>query len=88
MLGLSADTVEAQRRFVKNNAIPYRMLCDRKGDVIRAYGARGLFGFAKRISFLIYEEWRVVKLYTSVSPRGHAEEVLEDLRALSADRTP
>lgn len=88
MLGISADSVAAQRRFVEKNALPYRMLCDPEGGVVRAYGARGLFGFAKRMTFVIDPDGRVARVYTSVSPSRHAQEVLDDLRALSADRTP
>jgi len=58
------------------------MLCDESGSVVRAYGVRGLFGLAKRVSFLIDAEGVVRKVYTRVSPRGHAVEVLEDLRRL------
>jgi len=64
------------------------MLCDPGGEVIRAYGAGGLFGFAKRISFLIDADGRIARRYDSVSPGGHAAEVLEDLRSLTPGRTP
>jgi peroxiredoxin Q/BCP len=87
-MGISADRVAAQRRFSEKNALPYPVLADPSGEAIRAYGARGLFGFAKRMSFLIDADGRIAKVYRKVSPRGHAGEVLEDLRALSAGRTP
>lgn len=58
------------------------MLCDEPGAVVRAYGVRGLFGLARRVTFLIDAGGVVRKVYPRVSPRGHAEEVLRDLRRL------
>jgi peroxiredoxin Q/BCP len=59
------------------------MLCDPEGEVLRAYGVRGLTGFAKRVSFLLDAEGRVHKVYPKVSPSKHAAEVLEDLKDLA-----
>ena len=58
------------------------MLCDPDGGVLRAYGVRGITGHAKRVSFLIDGEGRVLKVYPKVSPSKHAAEVLADLEAL------
>jgi peroxiredoxin Q/BCP len=58
------------------------MLCDEDGSVVRAYGVRGVFGLAKRVSFLIDARGIVIKVYTKISPREHADEVLRDLSRL------
>ena len=60
--------------------LPYPMLCDEDGTVIRAFGVKGMLGFAKRVSFLIDPEGKVDKVYTKVSPDKHAAEVLDDLQ--------
>jgi peroxiredoxin Q/BCP len=62
------------------------MLCDEGGSVVRDYGVRGLFGLAKRVSFLINAEGVVHKVYDRVSPRDHADEVLRDLRRINGCR--
>lgn len=59
------------------------MLCDESGSVVRSYGVRGFFGLARRVSFLIDASGVVLKVYTRVSPKTHAGEVLEDLRRIS-----
>ena len=56
------------------------MLCDTSGAVVRDYGVRGLFGLARRVTFLIDAAGVIRKVYTRVSPRSHAAEVLRDLR--------
>jgi len=58
------------------------MLCDESGAVVRAYGVRGLFGLARRVTFLIDGAGVVRKVYAKVSPQDHAAEVLRDLRRL------
>jgi len=83
VVGISRDKLATQRRFVEGSCLPFPMLCDEDGSVVRAYGVRGLFGLARRISFLIDDEGVVRKVYTRVSPGKHAEEVLRDLRLLN-----
>ncbi len=84
MVGISADRVAAQRRFVEKNGLTFPMLCDPQGDVLRAYGVRGMLGFAKRASFLIGADGKIVKIYQKVSSSRHAVQVLEDLDNLRA----
>ena len=83
MVGISADKPKAQSRFAERLGLTYPMLCDPEGEVLRAYGVRGMTGFAKRVSFLIDGEGKVAKVYPKVSPAKHAAEVLEDLKSLA-----
>ena len=79
VVGISRDRLRAQRRFVEGSCLSFPMLCDESGSVVRDYGVRGLFGLARRISFLIDGDGIVRKVYTRVSPGKHAAEVLRDL---------
>ena len=81
MVGVSADSLKSQQRFSESSCLDYPMLADPGKEAIRAYGVKGLLGFAKRVSFLIDADGIVHKVYTKVSPGKHAREVLEDLRA-------
>ena len=85
VIGISRDKVSAQQRFAERNELDYLLLSDSDGEAVKAYGVRSLLGFANRVSFLIDGEGRIAQVYDKVSPRGHAEEVLADLRALVAD---
>ncbi len=82
MVGVSRDRPAAQQRFVEKQSLPFPMLCDVDGETIRAYGARGAFGLAKRVSFLVDGEGTILKVYPKVSPKTHAAQALDDLRAL------
>lgn len=85
-MGVSTDRSRAQQKFVDKLGIPYPMLCDVDGEVVRAYGVRGRLGFARRTTFLIDARGRIHKVYPKVSPSTHAAEVLEDLRELTGSQ--
>jgi peroxiredoxin Q/BCP len=84
VVGISADRPKAQSRFAERLELSYPMLCDPEGEVLRAYGVRGIAGYAKRVSFLLDAEGRIQKVYPKVSPSKHAAEVLEDLKELTS----
>ena len=83
LAGISKDKLPAQQAFARKQSLGYTLLADPSGRAIAAYGVGGAFGFAKRISFLVGADGRFLRTYTKVSPKGHADQVLEDLRALA-----
>ena len=87
MLGVSYDSPEKNRRFAERNALPFRLLSDRDHEVAKSVGAaRTLIPLAKRISYLVGADGKVLVAYPKVDPATHAQEVLEDYRALVAIR--
>jgi len=59
------------------------LLSDSDHDVAKAVGAsRTIMPFAKRISYLVGPDGKVLKAYPKVDPSTHAREVLADYRAL------
>ena len=83
ILGASFDDVGANRAFAEKFQFPFKLLCDTDKAIGQAYGALDPAqpGYAKRISYLIGPDRRVVKAYPSVKPAAHPEEVLADLKA-------
>ena len=79
---MSKDTVEAQKKFAKKNALTFELLADEDGEVIKRYGVDLAFGIAKRKSFLIDSKGKIAKVYESVSPAKHAGEVAADLASV------
>ena len=85
MLGVSYDTPEKNRKFAEKNALPFRLLSDRDHELAKSVGAaRALVPYAKRISYLVGPDGTVLAAYPDVKPSTHAEEVLEDYRAMIA----
>jgi peroxiredoxin Q/BCP len=61
------------------------LLSDSNHDVAKAVGAsRTIMPFAKRVSYLVAGDGKVLKAYPKVDPSTHAREVLADYKALIA----
>ncbi len=85
-MGCSADTVEAQANFRAKHKINFSLLSDLEFKAIEAYGARRMKSFLGksflgivRSTFLIGADGKILKIWESVSPEGHAGQVLEAL---------
>lgn len=83
--GVSVDNNESHEKFAKNHQLPFTLLADPDGKVAKQYGSlRNLliFKIAKRHSFIIDPQGRLVKIYRNVNPKAHVAEILEDLNVL------
>ncbi len=83
VLGVSKDTVDAQRKFAEKYRLRFRLLADADGAVIKAYGVDGLLGFAKRKTFLIDSKGKIARVLNDVNAAEHAAEVAKELEAVS-----
>jgi peroxiredoxin Q/BCP len=81
VLGVSFDPMEDNAAFAAKFDLPFVLLCDTERKVGLAYGAcdNPKAAYAERISYLIDEQGRVLRVYPQVDPRIHAAEVLADL---------
>ena len=83
VLGISKDTVAAQKKFADAQEVKYRLLADADAAVIESYGVGGLGGLAKRKSFIVDSKGKIAKVYDDVSPAKHPAEVNEALASVS-----
>jgi thioredoxin-dependent peroxiredoxin len=81
LLGASFDTVEDNAAFAQKLGLDFPLLCDTGRIVALAYGAcqNPKARYPERISVLIDEHGRVMRIYDSVDPRDHAARTLADL---------
>lgn len=85
VLGVSVDSVDSHKKFCAKEGLNFKLLADRDGSVSNAYGSLTDFGvvkFAARHTFLIDPSGKFAKVYTSVDPAHHSEEVLAELDQL------
>ena len=87
VLGISRDTVKAQKKFQLKYDLPYSLLADadqaicKRFEVIRdktMYG-KPVTGI-ERTTFVIGPDQRLLHVFAKVKPEGHAEEVLALLK--------
>lgn len=81
VLGVSADSKESHQQFAQKYTLNFPLLVDTDKQLVQAYGATGLL-FPKRVSFLIDPKGIIRKVYPSVDPQVHAQEVLLDVKNL------
>jgi peroxiredoxin Q/BCP len=87
IIGISTDSVESHKKFVEKMGIPYVLLSDPESEVSKKFGVWGKKQFMgkeymgiQRSTFLVDEKGKIFKVYPSVKPKGHAEEVLAALK--------
>jgi peroxiredoxin Q/BCP len=67
--------------FAKKFSYPFPLLCDTRREVGLAYGAcdDAKAAYARRITYLIDPDGRVLRAYGKVDAARHAQDVLADL---------
>ena len=85
VVGVSVDDVTSHLAFAKKYSLPFPLLADARGEVATRYGSiynLGLVKFARRNTFLIDPQGRVVKTYLSADTSKNSQEVIDDLQQL------
>lgn len=85
IVGVSTDTVEAQKKFKEENKFPFPLIADTEKKVIKAFGQSGLM-FADREAYLI-KGGKIIYKDTKVTTQ-QAENILNFLSRESATTPP
>jgi peroxiredoxin Q/BCP len=87
VLGVSKDSPKSHKKFIEKFNLPFPLLADIDGVVCEAYGVWRMKKFMgreymgiERMSFLIDEKGKLIKIYESVKPKEHTQEVEKDIR--------
>jgi peroxiredoxin Q/BCP len=79
VLGVSTDDQESHQEFSKKYKLPFPLLADTAGAVCKAYGADGgltRFYTAKRITYLIDGEGKILHRFDDVNTSDHTAQIL------------
>ncbi len=86
VLGVSADSVDSHKKFVKKFNLNFPLLSDETKTVLQAYGVwkeKSLYGRKfmgiERTTFIIDEQGKLDDIFQKVKVDGHLEEVLAEL---------
>jgi peroxiredoxin Q/BCP len=88
VIGISSDSVESHRAFLKRHDLPFTLLSDEEGNVRKLYGVPTTLGlFPGRVTYVIEEEGVVRHVFSSqLGVERHVAEAVEALRGY--DRIP
>ncbi len=83
VFGISKQDEKSHRAFIQNHKLPFDLLVD-DGSISKAYGIPEipLTGILMRRSALIDAQGKIARVYESVDPTTHVEEVIQDIKTL------
>jgi peroxiredoxin Q/BCP len=88
ILGISGDTAKAQKKFEEKYDLPYTLLADSDRKICDAFGVvkeKNMYGKKvkgiARTTFIIGPDGKIAHIFNNVKADGHAEQVLEYLKA-------
>lgn len=90
ILGISRDSVKAHQNFTEKQNLSINLISDKEEilckhfDVIKEKNMYGKLVMGIERSTFIFRNGKLIKEYRKVKAAGHAEQVLEDLKALQA----
>jgi peroxiredoxin Q/BCP len=85
VLGVSVDSVKSHQAFCAKDGLHFKLLADTNKNVVKEYGSLGDYmGFkiAKRNTFLINPQGKIVKEWIGVDPSHHSTEVLDAIKSM------
>ncbi|SFB38572.1 peroxiredoxin Q/BCP [Rhizobium sp. NFR07] len=90
VVGISADSVKKHDNFTKRRELTIALGSDESTEVCQRYGVwkeKSMYGKTymgiERTTFLIDADGKIARVWQKVKVAGHAEEVLEAVRALA-----
>ncbi|MGA2695887.1 MAG: peroxiredoxin [Terriglobales bacterium] len=85
VLGVSVDSVDSHKKFCTKEGLNFKLLADTDKTVSKEYGSlmdMGVMKIAARHTFIIDPTGKIARVYTTVDPNKHSEEVLAALDEL------
>ena len=85
VIGISIDDISSHKEFSEKYNLPFPLLADPEGVTAKKYAAffsLGPIRFAKRHSFIINPDGKIVKIYRDVDTKTHSQEIISDLTKL------
>ena len=86
IFGVSTDSLESHRAFIEKYGLPFPLLSDETGDIVRAYGVwveKNFYGKKsmgiERSTFIVGPDGRIETVLRRVKPDAHAGDLLEAL---------
>jgi len=81
VLGVSVQDVASHRAFREKYGLTFDLIADPRKTISSAYHALGFLGVAKRVTYVIGADGRILAAYRRIDPGTHSQEALRILRA-------
>lgn len=77
VFGVSLQDAASHQAFIEKHKLPFDLVVDGDGSVARAFGVPVNGEYAARQTFLIGADGKVKKVWRSVNPAEHAQQLIE-----------
>jgi len=82
ILGVSTDDTNSHQKFTTKFHLPFQLVADPDKKITNAYGVLNeKSNMARRVTFIIDEHGKISKIFETVKPSEHPNEVIEALKA-------
>ena len=82
VLGVSVDNTDSHQKFTTKFNLPFPLVADPDKSITKSYGVlNDKSGNARRVTFIIDEQGKISKIFGTVKPDQHPQEVLDALKA-------
>lgn len=75
VLGVSIDDESSHQQFTEKYSLPFPLLADTDGAITKAYDVDG-GGYAKRVTYVIDGEGKIIHVDAAVNTATHAQDIL------------
>ena len=76
VIGVSFDSASSHRKFIEEYHLNFPLLADTNGTIIQAYDVKmPLMNLAKRVSFLIGTDGKIIHVTDAMNPQTHFTEM-------------
>ncbi len=75
VLGVSKDDESSHQQFTQKFNLPFPLLADTDGSIIKAYDVDG-GGYAKRVTYVIDGSGKIIHVDANVNTANHAQDIL------------
>jgi thioredoxin-dependent peroxiredoxin len=76
VIGVSFDSAESHQKFIAEYKLNFTLLADTDGKIIEAYDVKmPMIKMAKRVSFLIGMDGKIVHVTNAMNPQTHFDEM-------------
>ncbi len=82
LFAISIDTIRDQKKFVEEYSIPYLHLSDITKNTCKVYSGLNLAGLAKRSTFIVNKEGKIVKIFRNINVESHGQEIINHLKSM------
>jgi len=83
---ISVDTLDDNTRFAKEHEADYPILSDASKDIANKYGVLNAFGLAKRWTFYIGPDGKILHIDNAVKPASSGPDMVAKLGELNIAR--